>query len=118
MLHEASIVNVKNNKITVNISLELSGSALEDEKNIRVALNEAGVLFMAKALENLDTDGSPIEVSNTKLYFKGKFPNTYQSSFGEVPIMRNVYQTGKGGQQFVPVENNAVIMRTPHTRLC
>ena len=57
----------------MEIEIELDpGSMLNSEEQIAAALNEAGLQATQEALEQFDTDGSPIEVKGEVLTSKGK----------------------------------------------
>ena len=58
-------------EITIRVELDKT-SMLKSEELIEKALNEAGVLASQKALENFDTDGSPIELDGRILTSKGQ----------------------------------------------
>lgn len=58
-------------ELTIRIKLDKS-SMLKSEELIERALNEAGVVASEKALENFDTDGSPIEIGGRILTSKGQ----------------------------------------------
>jgi hypothetical protein len=85
---------------------------LESEENITAALNEGGILAAAAALDQFDTDGSPIIMGDTKWTTKGKASKTYQTPWGETQVKRHVYQTSKGGRLFCPLERDARVILT------
>ena len=69
----SKIIKEEGKKITLQIELELDPtSMLNSEEQIAKALNEAGLKFTQKALEQFDTDGSPIEVLGKVLTSKGQ----------------------------------------------
>ncbi len=47
-------------KVTLQISVDISGPILEVEERIQQALNGVGCELTEKALEQCDTDGSPV----------------------------------------------------------
>ena len=89
----ASLVSSSTNSVTIEVVIPLTASMLETEEEIQTQLNAAGRLASAKALEKFDTNGQPIERSNTLWTSKGSQPKTYQTPYGKVSIRRYVYQT-------------------------
>lgn len=109
----AAIVSETGSELTLRITIKLDpNSMLTSEENIRESLNAAGCLATSKALAQFDTDGTPIVIGNTKLTSRGKIHNTYQSIWGEAGLERHVYQSSKGGKQYVPLEKDARIILT------
>jgi hypothetical protein len=113
----ARIVDRQPSTLTLQIQVSLSGSMLETEAGIQQALNEAGVLATQAALEQFDTDGSPLQRGETLWYSKGQQPCTYQTPYGETAVLRHVYQTAAGGATFCPLERDARIVLTSTPRL-
>lgn len=69
----SKIIKEEGKKITIEIAVELDpNSMLNSEEQIAKALNEAGVQFTQKALEQFDTDGRPIELGGKILTSKGQ----------------------------------------------
>lgn len=69
----SKIIKQRKDKITLQIEIALDpNSMLNSEEQIEKALNEAGIQASKKALEQFDTDGSPIEVGGKKLTTKGQ----------------------------------------------
>ncbi|HZC03612.1 MAG TPA: hypothetical protein VE844_20360 [Gammaproteobacteria bacterium] len=75
-------------------------------------LNEAGCMATGEALKRFDTDGSAILIGGVKWTSKGEEPNYYQTPYGEVEVLRHVYQTSAGGKTFCPLEREARIVVT------
>lgn len=98
--------------LTIQIEIPLSRSMLESEGAIQQALNEAGRLASAEALQQFDTDGSPIRLGPSTWTSKGLEPKAYQTPYGEVSVDRHVYQTSQGGCTFCPLERDARIILT------
>lgn len=67
----ARIVKKNGGKVTIEVDMELNGDMLSQEEAIQIALNEAGKLATRTALENFDTDGSPIDLKGKRLTSKG-----------------------------------------------
>src|SRR5215469_5913423 len=112
----ASIVFHSDNTLTVQIEITLDGSLMQMEEHIQDALNEAGILATEKALEQFDTDGSPIILGNTKLTARReKYNEQYESPYGKVDVKRYIYQTNQGGRTYCPMEDAArcVLNSTP-----
>src|SRR5207302_9041031 len=98
------------------IQVSLSRSMLATEETIQQALNAAGVLATCEALQQFDTDGSPLEFGATRWTSKGQEPKTYQTPYGEAVVPRHVYQTAQGGTSFCPLERDARILLTSTPR--
>jgi hypothetical protein len=112
----AKIVKRNKGSITVEVTIELATSMLESEESILTAVNEVGALATGEAIEQFDTNGSPIIKDRKNWTSKGKKQNTYQSSYGEVKVSRHVYQSSQGGKTYCPLEDSARIIAssTPH----
>jgi hypothetical protein len=113
----AVIVDRHQNTVRLQVEVPLSDSMLDTEVAIQQALNEAGVLATAAALQHFDTDGSPLQRGDTLWYSKGPQPCTYQTPYGETVVERHVYQTAAGGATFCPLEQQARIVLTSTPRL-
>ncbi len=112
----ATVIAREENSITIQIQVRLSRSMLDTEEAIQTALNEAGVLATTAALEQFDTDGSPLEIGSTRWTSKGQEPKIYQTPYGEATVARHVYQTSEGGVTFCPLERDARIIITSTPR--
>jgi hypothetical protein len=112
----ASVIAREENSITIAIQVRLSRSMLDSEEAIQNALNEAGVLATTAALEQFDTDGSPLVIGATRWTSKGQEPKIYQTPYGEASVARHVYQTAEGGTTFCPLERDARIIITSTPR--
>jgi len=112
----ASIVSQINNTLTLQIQITLDGNMMQMEEHIQDALNEAGILATGKALEQFDTDGSPIILGNTKLTARREqYNQQYESPYGKVDVQRYIYQSSKGSKTYCPLEDAArcVLNSTP-----
>src|SRR5215207_6600429 len=112
----ATIIERQESSVTIQVSIPLSRSLLETEEAIQQTLNQAGVLATAEALQQFDTDGSPLLTGATRWTSRGQEPKTYQTPYGEVSVERHVYQTGEGGTTFCPLERDARIILTSTPR--
>src|SRR4051812_20846185 len=112
----ATMIERQETSVTIQITVALTRSMLDSEAEIQKALNEAGVLATAEALEQFDTDGSPLVLGATRWTSKGQEPKTYQTPYGEALVARHVYQTGEGGATFCPLERDARIILTSTPR--
>jgi hypothetical protein len=107
----AKIIKEKNDELTLQVTLKLTGSMLDMEEAIQSALNKVGVLATEQALEKFDTDGSVILMGGIKFYANHKkMENTYETPYGRARIGRYIYQTSKGGRMYCPLEVNARII--------
>jgi len=111
----AAIVARTVNAFTLQVEIPYASSMLDFEEAIQQRLNEAGVLATQEALQQFDTDGSPIQVGDTKLTSKGKLLKEYQTPYGVAPVERHVYQSSRGGKTYCPLDRNAriVVSSTP-----
>jgi len=66
------IVSEEGQKLTVQVTVDISGSMLEAEEKIMEACNALGSLSTEKALTYFDTDGTPIQVGQKKIYGKNQ----------------------------------------------
>lgn len=66
------IVKREGNKLTIELTLELTGSMLEMEDAIQKSVNELGLLETGEALKQFDTDGESIVIGSRKLTSKGE----------------------------------------------
>lgn len=103
----AHIIEVQDNIVTIQFSVELSKNMLDAEEAIQKALNEGGQLLTSEALKYFDTDGSVIRFGDTLWHTKGQISKTYQAPYGEVRVARHVYQKAGGGKTYCPMEENA-----------
>src|SRR3954470_16207602 len=112
----ATLVERQENAVTLQITIPLSRSMLDTEEAIQQALNQAGMLATAEALQQFDTDGSPLLIGSTRWTSKSQEPKTYQTPYGEVSVPRHVYQQATGGVTFCPLERDARILLTSTPR--
>ena len=100
----AEVIKQINNEITVQFTVKLTGSMLNDELALQASLNEAGMAAMAPMIKQFDTKGEPIRVGGVKHTVKDYAPQTYETPYGAVEVERYTYQTSKGGRAYVPLE--------------
>jgi hypothetical protein len=111
----AAIVARSDRSFTLQVEVPYADSMLDCEDHIQAALNDAGVTATAEALTRFDTDGSPIQLGDTKLTSKGTALKEYQTPYGVARIQRHVYQGSHGGPTFCPLDRDAriVVSSTP-----
>jgi outer membrane protein assembly factor BamB len=107
----AKIIEQKGKQLTLQVSVDLSGSLMDIENHILDACNEVGCLATKEGLKKFDADGSPIKLGDTKLTSRSKNNKTYQTPYGAVDVERHVYQTSKGGKVYCPLEEKATIIQ-------
>jgi len=112
---DAKIIEKKSNSIVIQVEIPISNSMLTTEEAIQSAINEAGLEATKYALNQFDTDGTPLKIGNTRYTTKGQIPKIYQAPYGELEIQRHVYQNSSGGATFCPLENDAriIVSSTP-----
>ena len=111
----AKLIDQKNNTLTIQFTVELTGQMLRDENSLQQSLNDAGMVAMEQMIKQFDTKGEPIRVNGIKHTVKDYAPQTYETPYGPVGVQRHTYQTSKGGRAYVPLENDArmVLNSTP-----
>ena len=111
----ATLIEQKDNRVTIQFTVELTGQMLADEQALQQSLNEAGQVAMVPMLKQFDTHGEPIRVGGVKHTVKNYAPQTYETPYGPVPVERHTYQTCQGGRAYVPLENDArmILNSTP-----
>jgi hypothetical protein len=75
----AELIEHKNNTLTVQLTVALTGQMLADEQALQQALNEAGQAAMAPMLKQFDTNGEPIRVNGIKHTVKNYARQTYET---------------------------------------
>jgi len=106
----AKIISRDETGVVMEVRVNFNNSMLDSEKNLQVALNEAGVLASGELLETFDANGKPLQFGSVTMTSKGKQNCFYQTPYGEIEVARHVYQTNKGGKTFCPLENSARIV--------
>jgi hypothetical protein len=112
----ATLIDRQENTLTIQLRIPLNRSLFETEQTILQTLNQAGTLATTEALKQFDTDGSPIQIGQSRYTTKGQEPKTYQTPYGEAIVERHVYQTAQGGPTFCPLERDARIILTATPR--
>ena len=112
----ATIVARSETSFTVQVEIPYGSSMLDFEQTIQERLNQAGVLATQEALQQFDTDGSPLQLGQTRYTSKGQEPKGYQTPYGEAVVARHVSQTSQGGATFCPLEREARIILTSTPR--
>lgn len=107
----AQITHQAGDQVTIEVTVNLTGSMLEAESRIQDACNEVGSLATTTALERFDTDGSNLMVGAVKWTSKGRVEQKYQTPYGVSRISRHVYQTSQGGRTWCPLEERARIIQ-------
>ena len=108
----AQLLSVEGSQVKIEVTIDLSRSMLTSEENIQQSLNHTGCLATEAALQYLDTDGSAIEIAGEVMRTKGKQPKAYQTPYGEVVVLRHVYQRSGGGKTYCPMERESRIIIT------
>jgi hypothetical protein len=111
----AELIEQRNNTLTIQFTVELTGHMLTDEQSLQQSLNEAGQVAMMPMIKQFDTNGEPIRVNGVKHTVKDYARQTYETPYGAVQVERHTYQTYKGGRAYVPLENDGrmVLNSTP-----
>ena len=119
MVTNRAINDHDNGDRTYSFDLRVPGGAnptscLDAERAIQAVLHEAGVNMMENTLSSFDTSGEPIRLGTgrgeTTWTSKGQSPGAYQSTFGQLNILRHVYQSSAGGATYCPLEDLARII--------
>lgn len=113
----AKIISRKESLLKIEIEIDLQGSMLDMEAEIREKLNEAGRIATTEAMKSFDTDGTPIIVSGTKLTArKQKASQHYETPYGRIHLERFLYQSNEGGYTYCPLEYEARVFLTSTPR--
>src|SRR5512142_1908289 len=112
----AAIVARSETSVTVQVEIPYGPSMLDFEEVIQDRLNQAGVVATKEALQQFDTDGSPIAIGSVKLTSKGRLPKEYQTPYGVATIARHVYQSSQGGKTYCPLDRDARIVTSSTPR--
>jgi hypothetical protein len=112
----AAIVSRTEAAFTIQIEIPYRSSMLEPEETIQEHLNQAVVLATGGALQQFDTDGSPIVVGVTKLTSTGKVLKEYQTPYGVAPRARHISQSSRGGKAHRPLDRDVRIVVTSTPR--
>src|ERR1700751_1312423 len=102
----AALVDRTEPGFTIQITVPYNRSMLDFEENLQQQLNAAGVLATQEALQQFDTDGSPITVGAITLTSKGQIPKEYQTPYGVAIVERHVYQSSQGGTTYCPLDRD------------
>ena len=106
----ATIVSRSDTAFTIQIEIPYGSSMLEAEETIQEHLNEAGTRATGEMLQRFDTDGSPIQIADTKRTSMGRVLKEYQTPYGVAPVERHIYQSSRGGKTYCPLDRNARIV--------
>ena len=106
----ASVVNQQGREVTLQVTIKFEDSMLASEEAIQQGVNKLGTVATALALEQFDTDGSPVFIGGTRWYSKGRLPKKYQTPYGETSVERHVYQRSGGGKTWCPLEERARVV--------
>ena len=101
---------------TLQVEIPYNDSMLDFEESLQQRLNDAGVVATAEALQQFDTDGSPITVGPVKFTSKGQVEKDYQTPYGVATVARHVYQSPEGGPTYCPLDRDARIVVTSTPR--
>lgn len=113
----AKIVGREGSMLKIEIAISLTGTMMEMEDKIQNGLNDAGSLATGEALKSFDTDGSPIQISGTKLTArKQKASQHDETPYGRISLERYLYQSNEGGYTYCPLEDGARILLTATPR--
>jgi hypothetical protein len=112
----ATIVARSETSFTVQVEIPYGSSMLAFEEVIQDRLNQAGVVATEEALQQFDTDGSPITIGAVKFTSKGPLPKEYQTPYGVATVARHVYQSSQGGKTYCPLDRDARIVTSSTPR--
>ncbi len=112
----ATLKSIEGTTVTIEVKIELTNSMLNSEENILSSVNDAGSIATEEALKHFDADGSKLVFGDASFFSKGQLPKKYQTPYGEVSVLRHVYQSSKGGKTFCPMEQDARIILTSTPR--
>jgi hypothetical protein len=92
------------------------GQCHQAEADLQKALQRVTTAAMTEVLSRFDTHGEPLRHGGREYTSKGKSPQTYHCTGGDMTIERHVYQSSRGGATWCPLEDRARILEntTPH----
>jgi hypothetical protein len=90
--------------LTISVNFIASGSCLDKEEALALALNVLGLSATSEILRSFDVAANEIEVGEEKYSSKGEKKKEYQCPYGKVAIFRKVFQSNRGGCTYVPLE--------------
>ena len=70
----AKVLRRSGDEVTVEVTVQLTGSLLEMESAIQEATNAVGCCITEEALKRFDADGSPIRLGEIKMTMRGCDP--------------------------------------------
>ena len=91
----AELIEHTGNEVTVQFTVKLTGSMLDDEQALQRSLNEAGQIAMQPMLRQFDTNGEPVRVGDVKHTVRVRSPQTYETPYVPVEVERNVDASAK-----------------------
>jgi len=91
----AKLIEQKDNRVTIQFTVELTGQMLADEQALQHSLNEAGQAVRVPMIKQFDTHGEPIRLHGIKHTVKNYAPQTYETPYGPVPVERHTYKAAK-----------------------
>jgi hypothetical protein len=106
----ATVVSRSDTAYILQIETPYAPSMLEAEEAIQARLNEAGTLATGAMLQRFDTDGTPIQIADTKLTSMGRVLKEYQTPYGVAPVERHISPSSRGGKTYCPLDRNARIV--------
>jgi hypothetical protein len=112
----ATLKSIEGTTVTIEVKIELTNSMLNSEESILSSVNDVGSIATEEALKHFDADGSKLVFGDASFFSKGQLPKKYQTPYGEVSVLRHVYQSSKGGKTFCPMEQDARIILTSTPR--
>ena len=106
-------------RITFEVVIPASyapGQCHEAEAGLQKALQRVTTAAMTEVLARFDTGGEPLRRDGREYTSKGKSPQTYHCTGGDITIERHLYQSSTGGATWCPLEERARILEntTPH----
>jgi hypothetical protein len=92
------------------------GECHKAEAGLQKSLQSVTTAAMTELLTRFDTAGEPLRRDGRVYTSKGKSPQTYHCSGGDITVERHVYQSSAGGVTYCPLEERARILEntTPH----
>lgn len=86
------------------VSREISGTAAEIEEELRELEQRAGRMALEPALAQLAVQTPAPRCCGRAMQNRGLRPITVQTTFGEIPVARRVYQCGQCGRRLAPAD--------------
>ena len=85
------MIQQEGNEVTFQVKVNLKGILMDMEGAILEAVNELGCVATEEALKIFYTLGTPIQLGDVRMSYKGQVPKRYETPYGAIDLSRHVY---------------------------